>query len=777
MKPLRESLFSKRPGLLSLIFYIIGIQVAILFDITYIIPLIISIALLFIAAFTYLKGNNKVASLIVVLLLISLGWYLTLLDRGPFPPNHIGNLAKIGGQVELYGSVSDEPDIRADKTYLVINSDSIKINNVILPALGKLRASVKESTNNFGYGDRLDLKGYLYEPPGESNPNEFNYNNYLKNKEIFACIAVGASQNITVIAKQSSFISTVIGPLRNYLISKSKEHLSPLSAALLSGFILGEKQDIPSEYQRLFSQTGTMHLMAVSGSNVAIVLATFGFVMTLLHIPRKLKIVFLLGVIVFFAILTRLEASVIRASIMAAVGLVAYGWMRKPDYINLLGFSGLLMLLISPLKLFDVGLQLSFAATFGILYTLPEFSRLLSGSKGIIRKWSGYVGAAFLTTLSAQATVMPLMPRYFQNIPLSGVLANIPIGLLASISTIGGIAFYISSIFGNWLCHLIAVPLNWIFNLIIALLKFFVSLPCADIKTASPPWPIIILCWILLYFGYELIVRRRLSKRTAVTGLLVLNIVIWNHALKPRPDWTLEFLDIGRSHAWIFSGRDYPTMASYDIFEQSDNDRDLFADHLTNFYNGELDYLFSSTPESSQIKAISEYYHCKVISLHNIFSKIGGDSITRNFNWGYDVSRELPKCVKVVWDSSDNRIRGEKEPSAIEIRTPEGTILLADWIGAGALKGLRNYRSTKILELPWSCYAQSEGLELINEIDPDYLIYSPDRFSMTAPRNREQLTHSEGKTLSASLCGGFAISGVRGALKLETMKPITVMRK
>ncbi len=762
-----ESLLSARPALSALLLYILGIFTALFLPISYSIPLILLVTSLFILTLFYLKGQMRAAAWTTAFLVVLLGWFLTGLASGPFPLNHIENLAANAGQVELVGSVVDEPDIRSDKTYLVIEADSIFRNRFWIPTFGKIRAGVKNGGSRYQYSDIVLLKGYLSRPEGSRNPQGFDYGAYLRNKKIFAIISVTGPGNVAIIKEGNSFLSSVVTPLRTWLVSKTRDYLPPISAALLSGFILGEQRDIPKEYQDLFRETGTLHLMAVSGSNVALVVAIFAF--PLIRLPRPVKVIILILVVVFFAILTRLQPSVVRASVMAIVGLLAYGWLRKPDYINLLALAGLVMLLWHPLQLFDVGMQLSFAATFGIIYALPKFNSWLGFLHGSWRRWIG--GALMLTasTFAAQLAVLPLMAHYFQNIPVSGVLANIPMITLAGFATTLGIAFYFSSILGGWLGQLLAIPLGWLLDLVVKVLRFFASLPYANIKIASPSWPVMILIWLLLYLGFELISKRRFSKVALAAILVTTNFIIWGNALKPRSEWTLEFLDLGRNHAWIYSGPNHETSACYDCFvEQGDVDN-IIIPHLINHHGGKLDYLFTITPNSSEVSELGALFGPKVIYFPVDDTSGQNSEITPLKSDVYASQSNFPASVKVVWGQSDNREGRKDSFPALRIDTGTGSVVLADWTGAGILKDVKNLN---LLELPWSAYAETGCLEAIAKMKPGLAVFSPDRYSRTMPDQREKLTHSAGQTLSTSMFGGFAVSVVDGAINIETMKPI-----
>ncbi len=735
MKPGARSLFSGRPALIALPFLVCGILLAVSLDLPYSIPLILSIALFFALAATYLKGRFAASAWLLAVTLVFLGWYLTELATGDLPPNHISRFAAESGQVVLLGVVEEEPDIRSDKVYLVIEVDSVYKDDIWFPTLGRVRVSVKGTGYDFSHGDRLSLRGFLYSPNGPDNPGEFDYSAYLWSKGIFAAMSVSSAARAEVIQRGETFLSRVVSPLRIKLLSQTKQYLSPVSAAVLSGFILGERRDIPEKYQDLFRDTGTLHLMAVSGSNVALILAIFALPLSLLRIRRSIRVMVLLLITVFFAILTRLEPSVMRASIMAAVGLVAYGWIRKPDYINLLAFAGLLMLLWQPLQIFDIGAQLSFAATFGIVYALPRLMQILPRPSSATRRGLVWILALLLSTIAAQAAVLPLMAHHFGNLPALGTMANLPVGIMASASSSIGIAFYFSTLAGGWLSQLVSVPLEMLLNLTLSALAFFASLPYANIKVASPGILLIAIYWALLYLVFEITGIKRLSRLSLIFILILGNFWLWDGLLRSRPDWSLEFFDLGRSRAWIFAAKNQPTIACLDCNDPEGGADDIIVPHILGHHGGRLDLLISNTPDSSEVKRLAARFSAPLFDLEKLASEASAISPTSLTSIDYQAASNFPAALKVIWDSSDNEGGGKDGLPMLQIDVGDGQIILAGRTGAGTLSNLQVHSRVIVLELPWSAYARSSCLETIRDLNPEAVIFSPDRHTAFMPRH------------------------------------------
>ena len=765
MKKENRSIFKNRPLVKALLFFIAGIIFSSTLELNYLYSLIPFLIFSVISLYFYFRNDLESAGISVCIMLFFLGWFRTDLHEGPFAPNHIENIAGMEGKAKLYGKIVEEPDIREDRTYLVIEADSVSIKYYMIPSFGRLRAKVLNGGADFDHSDYVAVDGYLYKPAGPRNPAGFDYAGYLRTKNIFAAMSISGPHNVSIVKKGSSFLSSFIKPIRNYMIKVARENLTPVSAAILSGFVLGERRDIPEEYQTMFRDTGTLHLMAVSGSNVGLVLTVVAIPLTLLGLRRKLKVVILLTVVLFFAILTRLEASVIRASIMASIGLLAYGWLRKPDYINLLGFAGLVMLLWRPLQLFDVGLQLSFAATFGIVYVVPDIYKRIKPLTRKKLRWIRWVVVAFATTIAAQAAVMPLMAIYFNRFPLVGIIANLPVGLLASLASSLGVALYIVSILGGWLEIILAGLIEIILELIQFFLKFFYDLPLAVIQTASFNWPTIFLYWITLYLTYELIFKRRFSAKGIITGLVCLNLMVWPQVFAAKPIWAIEFIDIGRNRAWIYTDKSGVKLGCFDIYHEDRYAENILMSNILNFHEGRLEWLVTSTPDSYIIKAISESFSPNILDFNDFTNmEIDGNNAFDKKLSGH------PEWIKFVWEQSDNTEKGSHILACMQLDAGEYFLIMAGWSGMQVMQEFKSDKRIALLELPWSAYARTDCMNAIDRLNPECVVFSQDRFSTLAPWRRSGLTHSSKKVFSTSICGGFSITEVDDKLQIRTME-------
>ncbi|UCE66993.1 MAG: ComEC family competence protein [Candidatus Zixiibacteriota bacterium] len=759
-----RSIFKNRPLVKALTFFIAGVVFSTTLELNYLYSLIPFIIFIIFSLYFYFKNDPKPAGISICIMLFFLGWFRADLAGGPFPPNHIENLADIGGNSTVYGKIVEEPDIREDRTYLVIETDSLTIRNYTIPSFGRLRVKVLNGGTHFDHSDYVTVKGYLYKPGGPRNPRGFDYAGYLHTKDIFAAMSVSGPHNVTIMKKGSSFLSWVVKPVRNYMVEVARENLSPVSAAILSGFVLGERRDIPEEYQTMFRDTGTLHLMAVSGSNVGLVLTVMAIPLTLIGLRRRPKVLALLAVVLFFAVLTRLEASVVRASIMASVGLLAYGWLRKPDYINLLGFAGLIMLFWRPLQLFDVGLQLSFAATFGIVYVVPDMYKFIKPLTRKKLRWIRWFAAAVATTVAAQAAVMPLMASYFNRIPLVGIIANLPVGLLAYFASSLGIALYFVSLPGGWLEIVSGFLLEFILDTVEVILGFFYDLPLAVVQTPSLGWPAIFLYWTALYLLYELLFKRRFSAKGAISIIFCFNLLVWPEVFERKPLWTIEFIDVGLNRAWIYTDKTGKALGCVDIYREDKYIENTLMSNILNFHGERLEWLVSSTPGSHTVESIKELFSPNIVQLNKLFGKGGNEGIVSDKNYS-----RLPDWIKFVWGQSDNTEGGIHIPPCMQVDAGEYYLIMAGRSGTQNMRKIQFDKRIALLELPWSVYARTDCMNTIDRLNPECVVFSPDRYSTGAPRSRSDLTHSSDRLFATSIYGGFRLAEIDGELQIETM--------
>ena len=162
-------------------------------------------------------------------------------------------------------------------------------------------------------------------------------------------------------------MSKIVIPARQYIRGLADKFLQGDEAALLLGLALGERSGLSARVQEAFSNTGTTHVLAVSGLHVVLVAFILFLILRIFRVPRRWAALGTCFGLVFYTLLTGSPPSIVRATIMAVAVLMGGMFERQGNGLNMLGLAGLLILFFWPQSLFDVGFQLSFAATAGIL--------------------------------------------------------------------------------------------------------------------------------------------------------------------------------------------------------------------------------------------------------------------------------------------------------------------------------------------------------------------------------------------------------------------------
>ncbi len=282
--------------------------------------------------------------------------------------------------------------------------------------------------------------------------------------EIFTCVAV--AQDTFVLSEMSN--SNNFQSLRRDMSFKVRDYLPPENSALVLGLVLGINElYYLSDFRELLISTGTIHVVVASGFNISLVATLLSSTVGTKYGVRAYTVV-VLGTFVY-AVVTGFDPPIFRAWLMAVVTFAITNYGRTVDSIKVLLFTALVMLLLDPLYLFDLSFQLSFLATFGILYYSALFEYLFKRTRG------SFLRQDFITTVSAQVFVLPLLLKTLGSVSLLGFVVN-PLTLwIIPICTILGFVFVFVLVFSSILGSVLAIPLYFLTQVFIVLLKFFDS--------------------------------------------------------------------------------------------------------------------------------------------------------------------------------------------------------------------------------------------------------------------------------------------------------------
>lgn len=364
----------------------------------------------------------------------------------------------------------------------------------------------KDLYKNIEVGDRLSLTGRLVKPKTASNPSEFCYSTFLKFKGIHSRLFVEKG-NYSIISKAETtpakFLSNM-NRLRNKIIEKHAKNVKSPELELLGGIVFGDDAVSPTEEMKTsFQNSGLTHIIAASGMNVSMIFGVWFFISQIFRLNYKFSVFTGIFAVICYTCMTGFGPPVLRASLMLILILIGKLADKKANSVNLLFIVAFLMCLFSPTMITNIGFQLSFAVTFGLLLVYPVFFEKIKNK--ILSTLISFVAVPFV----AQVFAAPIQMFYFNSFSPYSVFANIAVVPTLGIVSFGG---FISSIFSlikpvSFVCirffDFILMPF---LTFITAVAKFFSDLPYSSVTVASPSvfqivvYYAVVLC-LIFYFS------------------------------------------------------------------------------------------------------------------------------------------------------------------------------------------------------------------------------------------------------------------------------------
>lgn len=483
-----------------------------------------------IAVIILLITKNKKIIVILICLIISIG-YVSILEN-------------------KYSKISDMPikemvtiisDIQEKEYKKVCTAKIVRNNKKIL-----INIKMSQDIPSMKYGDSLYIEGEFKQPEEARNYKGYNYKQYLKTKKIIGTVELEKAKILK--SSNGSFIHNI----QKYIKDTINGTLTDEEGNLLLAILLGDKDKLSEDIQESFKTSNLSHMLAVSGAHVSYIILGLTYVLQNSIIGKKNgKIVCMIFLLIFMAI-TNFTPSVTRACIMAILTLFSSIIYRKSDVYTNISVAALITLIFNPYSLLDLGFQLSYGGTIGIIIFIKRIQEKKSNSKVI-----NYIKQMALVSIYANIIIIPIMMYHFNTVSFTFIISNIMASPILGIIVITGFLFIITSITVKPLTRLIAIFIKPILSILIKISQICSKLPFSNILVVTPYMFNVISYYAIILYCLK---SKKNNKCKIIICLLIvlilINFIIYIFPQKLR----IFFIDVGQGDSTLIITPDKKTV-------------------------------------------------------------------------------------------------------------------------------------------------------------------------------------------------------------------------
>ncbi len=512
------------------------------------------------------RRHKKISKLLALVFLLALGASLIHFRLYPtLAPHHISKIPE-GKEVVLTGTIYRPPQSKEGKVAIYLLAEGIYEGDKCTPSTGKMRITIRNPASKLRYGYRVRLKAKIYRPRNFLNPGSFDYKMYLRRKGVLVTGYVRSGDQVQILSNEGGNpLLRLFDHWREGIEKFLDENTLPPGRALLKALLIGERGEIPNEVREAFIGAGAVHILAISGLHLGIIVTLIFFSargllklserLLLRYDIKKVAALATFPPLLSYILITGFPISTIRAGIMASSFLIAILLGRYRNPLNTLAFAAFLILLISPTSIWDPSFQLSFSSVLGIILLTSPIYRLLypqdpltllTRQKG--RRLKRGIVLSLIASFAAIVVTSPVVALHFHRISTMGLASN------AIIIPVVGL--------GILPLGLLCLPFIPIFPQLGALLvKLAAELSCGGIKAmefiSSVPFASCYLpnptAWemVLIYsFIASLLWLKRPSYRRAglifILFLMLFDLSYWGLKGYMEKELRVTFLDVGQ---------------------------------------------------------------------------------------------------------------------------------------------------------------------------------------------------------------------------------------
>ena len=434
---------------------------------------------------------------------------------------------------------------------------------------------IKKNKENkkFEYADLLKIKGTFEKGEVQRNYKGYSQFEYLKHQNIYGIIN---GNNSTIIKNKSTNTYKLwINRVRTHIRKSLVELISEDNIGIANALLLGDGSLISEEQKHMFSNANLSHILAISGMHVSYVIMGIGFLLKKIS-NRKSKYISVL-LLVLFAFITRGAASVVRAVIMSTLAIIASLIYRKFDTLNNIAISAFLILLYNPYNLFNLGFQLSFLGTLGIVLFNTRINFKANKCIRLTVKYIENKKVKFLknnvlfgllkskifskiidlisVSISANILIFPILIYNFNKISFIFIISNLLVTPILAVLIFSGYIVAIFSFVSNKIAFIPGKFFDFFISSFQQIAEISSSIDFTSIVVGTPNVCIVILIYVLIfmfyyyYYYYYSSIYRHLSKIKNLYKYILISILIlilFQNFNIYNSNFTIHFIDVGQ---------------------------------------------------------------------------------------------------------------------------------------------------------------------------------------------------------------------------------------
>ena len=480
--------------------------------------------------------------------------------------------------------------MRLDHSVLQVECESLVTHDEqLLPVVGLVRVDVAGHLLDLVPGDRVEILGQLAVPEPPRNPGDFDYPEFLRSRGMDRVLRCDTPDTVQLIERPRGLaarVSRLREGVRRECDRLMFDHLPPRLQPVAASLLIGDRSDLHEETETAFIRSGTMHILAISGLHIGVLASFVMLLCRAVQLRTLTTSLLVLAVIYGYAAIAESRPPVMRAVVLGTLIVIGRAFGRKSDGIQALALSALILLLLNPADLFDVGAQLSFVAVAAIIVvtrwvnerTQESFTdRLLAGEQHWIWRataWSGrWLLAGYIVTCVVWLVTVPITMRTFHLVSPAGLVVNALLTPFSTLVLCAGYVFLGVGLLCPPLAEWVVIPfresLKWFLNAV----EWSAMLPGGYGESPSPSLAWMIGFYVLLLAG--LLLRSKSARRWVWRGTCVwtlgwLVVAAWPRT--PEPGLTCTFLDVGHGEAIVVECPNGRTLL-YDIGSMGDGRR------------------------------------------------------------------------------------------------------------------------------------------------------------------------------------------------------------